>query len=236
MRSLAERLRNYYLEGMAIQTELSSMKITCPVIPEGLGGLMKLLGQSQEKGFARAKRERMAKPRNVSREDRPTLKDAMITLSKGLSEVHSKLLEKKLTEKGWMPTASKPRNYINLIFSMNPNLFKRLRRGVYRLKDDVKPAVKETVPHASLKLRDALLAYLPEEPRFYRGSRTAEKLKRPVQSVTAMLKVLEKEGRITMKRHKGHIVWARVKAKRASSANGITKTVAPKTAEQSATV
>jgi hypothetical protein len=57
MRNLAERLRSHYVEGMTLQAMLTAQKVNVEITPVGLQGLMALLGASQDKGFARAKRE-----------------------------------------------------------------------------------------------------------------------------------------------------------------------------------
>jgi len=73
----------------------------------------------------------------VARGDRPPLKEAMVTVM-GDDTVSSEQVIAALKTKGWMPDSKKPRQYISFMFSSNPEVFKRVGRGLYRVAKGTK--------------------------------------------------------------------------------------------------
>lgn len=82
--------------------------------------------------------------RAVAQGLRPKISDAMIIIM-GTQTMNASQLYEALQQKGWLPSASDPRQYLNYIFAKNPDLFERVARGAYRVKASaVKQAVSDT--------------------------------------------------------------------------------------------
>lgn len=72
--------------------------------------------------------------RAVARGDRPPLKEAMATVM-GKSTMGAAEILAGLEKKGWMGNAKGPQQYVSYMLSSNKDVFERVGRGQYRVRD-----------------------------------------------------------------------------------------------------
>ena len=72
--------------------------------------------------------------RAVARGDRPTMKEAIATVM-GKSAMGSADIVSGLEKKGWLPNAQDPQQYVSYLLSSNKDVFERLERGLYKVRE-----------------------------------------------------------------------------------------------------
>lgn len=92
--------------------------------------------------------------RAVARGDRPPMKEAMATVM-GKQQMGAADVVAGLEKKGWMPNAEDPQQYVSYMLSSNKDVFERVERGLYKVRDGVefgkKKAKGEAKPAAAPK-------------------------------------------------------------------------------------
>jgi hypothetical protein len=101
--------------------------------------------------------------RAVARGDRPPMKEAIARVM-GKSTLDAATVIKGLTEKGWLPNTApeKTQQYISYILSSSVEVFERIERGKYKVKDGVTFVHKTRAPKA--KAAPAKAALKKETP------------------------------------------------------------------------
>lgn len=85
--------------------------------------------------------------RAVARGDRPSLKHAIVQVM-GTDVCNAEEVYKRVAAKGWLPSASDPKQYIGYTLSSQKEVFDRVPakgRGFYRVKAEASASVEETV-------------------------------------------------------------------------------------------
>lgn len=92
--------------------------------------------KAKKKASKKAKGKAAEGRQAVARGDRPTIRDS-IAIVMGSEVMGSAEIVAALAKKGWTPNAKDPRTYCLYTLSDNKDVFERVERGRYRVRDDV---------------------------------------------------------------------------------------------------
>lgn len=74
--------------------------------------------------------------RAVARGDRPPMKEAMATVM-GKATMEAPAVVEGLKKRGWTPNARDPQQYVSYMLSSNKDVFERVERGHYKVREGV---------------------------------------------------------------------------------------------------
>jgi hypothetical protein len=210
MRMWFQAVQTYSEQRLALQGELVVRGIPLEVFDS----VMALCVESFEGGFEAGRKlgpksNGKPAPKEVSVEKPPTLVAAMAEVM-GKKDMVAAQIAEALSEKGWLPSNKDPKHGISTTLSLNPNVFERVSRGVYRVKPRHRAVPRSKKSTVTLKdfSADSLWEYLAGVTfETFTARELADQLQCNVRCLPSPLNKLRVDGNLSAKMIDGKCVY-----------------------------